>query len=383
MKTLLFFFLFLIAYTQCSECQEKTSLSDGEDESICNSLTTSNSDIYICLYDQETSGCAEKTCEEMPVHNCHNFPTTSDNKKCIQNSDGSCSLKSCSDLPVSECNYFYSLGGKLCLPKSDNSGCSLVACEDLHSNCGKFSAGYRDEKCVLKSDNSGCELIKCSDLTSNCESFVPESLYDKCAMNNAGDACEIQERQCEEFPSDKCYSFYGGDSSHSCLPNEDNTACVYKTCAELSNSECNKFKSNDGSQKCLPDGDGCSLKSCGSLSVSECSSLQFDDPEFKCEVIEGTCTLIKCSEMCEQFTPTDPLYKCYNEDGDCYTDLQDCQDLPNNLCEKWNAVLAEEDDDETEYQCVKGESKCKLVKKNSSNGLNISLSLLFLISLIL
>ena len=62
MKKLLFFFLYLITYTQCSECQTKSSLSQGEDGSQCNSLSTSSKE-YSCFYDEGTGGCVEKTCE--------------------------------------------------------------------------------------------------------------------------------------------------------------------------------------------------------------------------------------------------------------------------------------------------------------------------------
>ena len=123
------------------------------------------------------------------------------------------------------------------------------------------------------------------------------------------------------------------------------------------------------------------------MSPSECTSFQFDDPEFKCEVIDGACKLIECSEKCENFIPTNPLYQCFKEGNNCFTDLKECEDLDNNLCEKWNAAMAEDeddDDDEREYQCVKGENKCKLVKnKNSSMGLNISFGFFIIISFIL
>ena len=165
MKKLLFFFLYLITYTQCSECQTKSSLSQGEDGSQCNSLSTSSEE-YSCFYDEGTGGCVEKTCENLRAPYCSYFRETSDNKRCFEKSDGSCTLKSCSDFPISECSRFGYKEGKICLPNSDNSRCFLLVCEELHSNCENYYSGFSDEKCVLKSNGSGCEIIKCSDLTT-------------------------------------------------------------------------------------------------------------------------------------------------------------------------------------------------------------------------
>ena len=140
-KSLVFCFLFLLSNTFCSECTDKTSLSDGEDKYACYNLRTSSSE-KICRYDETKNGCVEKTCSDFAVDECDKMSPVPDQESSNQ---------------------------KMCFPKADNSGCEFVFCEDLKSNCDKFYAVYNGEKCALNSEKTHCEIKRCSDLTSNCE----------------------------------------------------------------------------------------------------------------------------------------------------------------------------------------------------------------------
>lgn len=152
-KYLTFCFLLSLSFTCCELCAEKSSLNDGEDESICRGYETS--DDKACVYDRTQNRCVEKECSQLNTDEC-NFISYSDENTSTR-------MK--------------------CLKKTDNSGCELKHCEDLSNNCERFISDEWDENCILNADNSHCEIQKCSDLTDNCEKFISSNSHYKCALN--------------------------------------------------------------------------------------------------------------------------------------------------------------------------------------------------------
>ena len=152
-KYLTFCFLLSLSFTCCELCAEKSSLNDGEDESICRGYETS--DDKACVYDRTQNRCVEKECSQLNTDECHFISYSDENT--------STRMK--------------------CLKKTDNSGCELKHCEDLSNNCERFICDEWDENCILNADNSHCEIQKCSDLTDNCEKFISSNSHYKCALN--------------------------------------------------------------------------------------------------------------------------------------------------------------------------------------------------------
>lgn len=349
-KSLALCFLLLLSDTFCSECTEKTSLTDEEKEyDICYSLKTSSNE-KVCMYDESKNRCVEKTCSDFPVDDCSYMRN-------VYDQEGP--------------NY------KKCIPKTDKSGCELVYCENLKSNCDRFSVSYPGEQCVLNSEKAHCELKRCSDLTSNCEQFIPQDIRYKCILNGEKTQCEIRDKECEEFDTDKCDE-YSGNNDGRCILDSSSNKCKLIRCQDLSSSECSKFITRHRDQICAPSGNKCEFKtSCSELSKDFCEKVIFSNEGYKCSYsTENGCEFLSCEDLesnCGQFVPLDPLYKCIpdKEDGGCYLEYKDCEELSKGQCDLFNT---EDNLEDVGKRCIEDDGKCVL----DSKRLDISLFLLFL-----
>lgn len=85
-KYLTFCFLLSLSFTCCELCAEKSSLYDGEDESICRGYETS--DDKACVYDRTQNRCVEKECSQLNTDECHfisySDENTSTRMKCLR-----------------------------------------------------------------------------------------------------------------------------------------------------------------------------------------------------------------------------------------------------------------------------------------------------------
>lgn len=207
-------FLFLLSSSFCSECTEKTNLTEDErNRDICYDLKASSNEV-VCRYDEDKNACYEKKCSDYEWDDCKNL------------------------------NYYLDQNGeygKSCVAKSDHSGCELITCESLTSNCERFIPESKDIKCSLNSEKSHCEIQKCSDLTSDCDKFEPSDYMYKCTLNEAKTQCEAVTKTCEELDTDKCEEFSNPNEKR-CLLDTTAGKCKLVECGELSSSECTRFK---------------------------------------------------------------------------------------------------------------------------------------------
>lgn len=340
-----FCFLFLLSYSYCSECTDKTNLTEEEiNYGKCYELKTSSNELA-CSYDINKNVCYEKSCSDYDFEDCQKL------------------------------NYYLDINGvydKSCMVKSDKSGCELISCESLTSNCDSFDAYSRDIKCVLNSDSSHCEIQKCSDLTSDCGKFVPDDFMSKCALNEEKNKCEITIKSCEELDSDKCN--YGNTLDGRCFFDSVTKKCKLYKCEDLSSSECTKFDAYDETQICIPIGTKCEIRtSCSELDKDVCETIKFNSPANKCSYsTESGCTFSTCNDLssnCEQFIPLDPLYKCASdeENGNCQAKYKDCEELSAGQCNLYDIEVEGK-------KCVEEDGKCVL---NYSKKLGVSLFVMF------
>ena len=350
-KFLVVCFLLSLTASYCSECTDKTSLSDDDDGYICYNLKAS-SDEKKCMYDEK-------------------------NKKCVE--------KGCSDLSADDCGYISYIydestsSYKNCIPKEDKTGCELVKCEDLTSNCGRFPVyNSQDENCVLNSGKSKCEIQKCSALSNNCENFIPYDILFKC-VSNSNSGCQSEAKKCEELGTDQCSQYYSSENSDTrCILNSKTNKCQLLKCEELSSSECSKFEVFSNGQTCAPYGNNCKIQSCSDLTKEVCETVTFSSEGSRCIYSTETgCTFIRCRELktnCGQFISLDPLLKCTydEEDEHCYIEDKECEELSANQCDLYNTEEYLEDGGK---KCVKDDGKCVL----DSKKLEYSILFLFLL----
>ena len=350
-KISLYLLFLLLKYIYSSPCTEKTELSEGEPENICESLSTVDDNTNTsCVYDTETKGCKEVTCSSLPYGECSKFHYKQEIKMCYQNfKKKKCELKACADFKVYNCEEFKSSdNSKRCLPNEDNTACKLQTCEELKKDCHKFINRDPNEMCVENEDFDGCHTWRCTDMNKNCKTFqhplFPQYLcIDK---GNVGQ-CVLKVRDCAEMAKDTCY-LYGlyDERKYRCIYNPKKMPlpkCEKKFCEDLVNEECDTYLVPfDWGEKCLPnpDGEKCILKSCANLTVEECPTFIFDNNNFKCDASSGKCQLTKCTDLdgenCGNFVPNNPLFKCIKNElnGKCYIEEKTCEELPVDMCDK-------------------------------------------------
>ena len=340
-KLLSLLFLIYLSSTYCSDCTEKTTFEDGEDEySVCEKLSSEIPGGYYCHYNSKTKICEELYCKTSSSKYCTRIPDSSD--------------------------------GKHCLKKADNSGCEYKSCEDLTSNCNKFYTGNEDEICTLNPTTNKCEIKLCSSLTENCEQLTPYYSEKKCALNEDETKCEITYKDCEELDSDYCdyYIPSGDDGSKKCLP-DSKGKCKKSSCEELSKTECSKYITGEAGKVCLPDGDNCKVQSCEEISPDICETIEFDDPGSKCIKSGTKCTFSSCDLMtestCGDFKPVNKLYKCYYEEnyGRCTYAYKECTDFASGECNLFN--VEDNLEDTNGAKCVESDGKCALSSKKSNS----------------
>jgi len=340
-------FLFLLSSSYCSECTEKTNLTEDEiNKDICYYLKASSNEV-VCRYDEDKNACYEKKCSDYEWDDCDHL------------------------------NYYLDQNGeygKSCVAKSDHSGCELISCESLTSNCERFISESEDIKCALNSEKSHCEIQKCSDLTSGCDKFIPSNWRYKCVLNEAKTQCETVSKTCEELDSDKCN--YGDTYEERCLIDSTTSNCKLYKCEDLSSSECTRFEPNDQNQICAPNGNKCEIKtSCSELDKDVCETIKFRSGSSKCSYSEEKkCSFMDCYKLesnCGQFVPLDPLYKCTYDDEEesCIYDNKNCEELSAGQCDLFNIEDILED---VGKRCVEDDGKCVL------NSKKLEYSILFL-----
>jgi hypothetical protein len=339
----------LIAYILSSPCTEKTELLLGEDESTCESLLTEdNNTVTSCIFDKETKGCKEVTCNSLPYEECHKFHYDRGLKMCYPNpKKEKCELKICEDFNIDNCLAFRTNDNeRRCLPNKNNTACQLQTCEEL-SNCSLFKTDNPHEMCLPITHVLGvnCLMKLCYQLTTDCGSFshpdFPQYICDKEDPDLY--FCSTRQRKCEEMDLDKCYLFIQNDINvkSKCMLNKEKTSCVQTFCENLNKNECSSFiMPYDSEEKCVPNGENCILKTCSDLSVEECPNLIFENNNYKCDASSGQCKMTKCSELegdkCGDFIPNNPILKCAKDevDGKCYIEERTCEELPVNMCDK-------------------------------------------------
>ena len=345
-KYLTFCFLLSLSFTCCELCAEKSSLNDGEDESICRGYETS--DDKACVYDRTQNRCFEKECSQLNTDEC-NFISYSDENTSTR-------MK--------------------CLKKTDNSGCELKHCEDLSNNCERFISDEWDENCILNADNSHCEIQKCSDLTDNCEKFISSNSHYKCALNE-DHTCELQEKECVDYTPDNCDEFFDDKTLDQCVLDTTTNKCKLFRCQDLSSSECDKFGIEREHRICAPKGDKCQIQTCSDFSKEVCETIKYSDSGYKCIYTEYGCSPRSCyysSEPdCDLFIPLDPLNRCVPSDGGCAIRSLSCEELDKDHCDLYNT---EEDKENGVWLCVEKDGKCVIGSKY------VEISLLFLLLLI-
>lgn len=354
-KILVVCFLLSLTVSYCSECTDKTKLSDDEDKYICYNLETS-SDEKACMYDETNKKCVEKGCSELSVDDCSHIYNVRD--------ESSSSYKNC-------------------IRNEAKTGCELVKCEDLTSNCGRFPVyDSRDENCTLNSAKNKCELQKCSALTSNCNNFFPYDYRYKC-VSNSDSGCKYEEKQCEELDTDKCNQYsYSSDSDTRCILNSKTNKCQLLKCEDLSSSECSKFYIDSREKVCAPYENNCKIQSCSELTKEVCETVEFSYEGSRCVYsAENGCKLMECNkqtkETCGQFVPLDPLSKCAydEEDEKCHIEEKECEELSKDQCDLYNT---EEYLEEGGKKCVEDDGKCVLDSKKLEYSILFLLLLFFL-----
>ena len=340
-KYLTFCFLLSLSFTCCELCAEKSSLYDGEDESICRGYETS--DDKACVYDRTQNRCVEKECSQLNTDECHFISYSDENT--------STRMK--------------------CLKKTDNSGCELKHCEDLSNNCERFISDEWDENCILNADNSHCEIQKCSDLTDNCEKFISSNSHYKCALNE-DHTCELQEKECVDYTPDNCDEFFDDKTLDQCVLDTTTNKCKLFRCQDLSSSECDKFGIEREHRICAPKGEKCQIQTCSDFSKEVCETIKYSDPGYKCIYTEYGCAPRSCyysSEPdCDLFIPLDPLNRCVPSDGGCAIRSLSCEELDKDHCDFYN--------ENGVWLCVEKDGKCVIGSKY------VEISLLFLLLLI-
>ena len=342
-------FLYSLSVTFCSECTEKINLNSEELEYVCGNIILERK---ICAPDYDGKKCVEKECSDIDswTHPCESINF-----------------------------YDESISAEMkCIPKIDNSGCELEYCENLSSNCDRILLND-NERCVLNEEKNHCEVKKCSDLKNNCDEFVPYDPGYKCILNDELGQCEIISTGCEELTSNNCdeYHYFSYDK---CILDTTTNKCKHYTCEKLSSSECDKYGFYDDDKVCAPKGNKCQLQECSELSKDVCETVKFGDPGRKCVLsVENKCTLSTCDQLlsnCEQFIPSNPVFKCiYNDDPfhRCTIEEKECEELSEDQCDLFNVEHGI-----TINKCVKKDGKCVLnSRKLEISGL-ILLLLLFL-----
>ena len=372
-RFVLFFFILSIAFTNCSECTEKT---DVHDSAICEGLETSSSEKN-CVIDIYEEKCVEKECSDFEIDNCHNF-IPPEGKACAP-IDEQCQLKNCVELPGKFCYYVpVSSSGERCMEKLDYSGCEYISCEDLTEKCYRFYFETRDSKCVLNKSKNRCEVRKCSDLTENCGQFSPNSGYEKCAFEAETNKCKIVNKECSEFNSDECGTYYSEVEDESCVP--DGNKCKLVKCSELSSSECDKYVNYYENNICAPSstGDNCALQNCENLSLDVCENIKFYYPYYKCVISEDNCALSRCSDLttnCGNYITSNPLYKCTeSDDGRCEMRYKECEEMDVDKCNLY--------DDKDGRECIYSEKADSCVL-NYSKNIELNMLIIFVLSLLL
>ena len=345
-KFLSLLFLIYLSSTYCSDCTDKTTFEEGEDESYaCESLTSTSPGGYYCHYNSGTKRCEEIYCSSSSAKYCTRIPNSSDGKRCLRKG------------------------------ADENSGCEYKACSDLTSNCNQFFTGNEDEICTLNSAGNQCEIKLCSSLTSasDCGQLTPYYPYQKCAFNSGDSKCAITIKDCEELGSNYCnlYTPSSDDGTKRCLPDSSNGKCKKASCEELSKTECSKYIPDEVGKVCIPDGNNCRLQSCSEISPDICETIEFDDPGSKCVKSGTSCTFSTCDTMtestCGDFIPINKLFKCYYEEnaGRCITGYKECSDFARGECDLFNTEDNLEDTDGA--KCVESDGKCTLGSQKSNS----------------
>ena len=348
-KLLSLVFLIYLSSTYCSECTDKTTFEEGEDEySACHDLSGEN---YMCHYNKEKGFCEELTCDNSPPKQCYNIPSIT--------VDGVV---------------------KKCIRKSDKTGCEYKSCEDLTFDCGRFDTGEDDKICTLNSETNVCEIKSCSSLTENCEQLIPFNYKDKkCALISEGH-CGIKNKDCEEYDISQCEKWGSneGEPLERCEYNPTLKKCTKFTCEELSNTECSKFAIYEENKVCAPFGDKCKIQSCEEISPDICETVEFDFPGDKCVKTDSVCTLKRCEDTdpseCENFIPVNKAYKCVlnSYSGRCQWKYKECEELSEDECDAFNIHDNLERTDGK--KCVEEDGQCTL----NSNKLEISVFIAFI-----
>ena len=339
-------FLLSLPISYCSPCTEKTFLEEGEDEYACFVLDT-DSTSKSCSYDSTTGGCVEKECSEFDPKFCRAAKLFYEDNKITKN----------------------------CMPTPDGTGCNYYSCDELESNCKLYQVNDDlNENCVFNSDGTHCELKTCTDSVEDCSSFTPYDSRYKCVSGDSG--CKVTKKECHEFKPKKCHQ-YVHELGEKCILDSESNKCKLIHCEELSNTECLNYDFEDGYFTCYPEGDNCKMKECREFSEDVCETIKFSYPENKCKYsAENGCELYSCLNMnpgeCEDFIPFDPLYKCYEENGRCTTNLKKCEELSEDQCDLYNveSILSK-----TKKKCKKKNGQCVLDSKK------LEYSILFLILL--
>ena len=398
-ETLDYFFKYQYIYPNFTEMKawfnahfcENQVMNISMDPELCYSLSTMWN-FQGCFYrpDIATNCCFESYCWDLPIDKCHYvIHPHSDQyygrlRLCeLDKATNKCYPYLCEEMPVERCFDFPKRERDNCLPNLDNTGCETKSCNQLTPDrCYIFNTTTNYSQCIPTDNNDGCFISNCTNLTQQCHRYRVESDTLECGYNETIQGCQIQLKPCEDLSAEYCgeYNKKFGYREEKCFPDKNNQKCQLKSCRQLPKEECSNFDvflSGDQT-KCLPSGENCALIECDNLDEEQCNSRTFEDKGYKCKYNkgEGKCEIDSCYSLnkdnCNEFVPSNPLFKCAKVEesckieertcegmdidkcssfqvdmydcvldsgkGSCQLQLKQCDQLPNNFCEQYNAL---------------------------------------------